>query len=128
MKTHTLIGYRLLNKAAEELGSESLLDVAKEIAYTHHEKWDGTGYPQGLKGDEIPIVGRIMAIADVYDALISRRPYKKPFTHEAACDIIVAGDGTAFDPNIIKIFSEIHPLFRQVAQQNAGNNPLLASA
>jgi putative two-component system response regulator len=127
MKTHTLIGYRLLNKAAEELGSESLLDVAKEIAYTHHEKWDGTGYPQGLKGEEIPIVGRIMAIADVYDALISHRPYKKPFSHETACDIIMAGDGGAFDPAVIKIFNQINPLFRSVAEQNAGADSLLAS-
>ncbi|MDR1397671.1 MAG: response regulator [Desulfarculales bacterium] len=122
MKTHTLIGYRLLNKAAEELGSESLLDVAKIIAYTHHEKWDGTGYPQGLKGEEIPIVGRIMSIADVYDALINRRPYKEPFSHQAAREIIMAGDGTAFDPQVIRIFDDIHPLFQEIAEHNMDND------
>ena len=119
MKTHTLIGYRLLDQAAAELNTESLLDVAKVIAYTHHEKWDGTGYPQGLQGEEIPIVGRIMAIADVYDALISRRPYKEPMSHEVACKIIMEGKGTNFDPQVIEVFESIHHLFKAVAEKNA---------
>ncbi len=119
MKTHTLIGYRLLEQAAAELNTESLLDVAKVIAYTHHEKWDGSGYPQGLKGMDIPIVGRIMAIADVYDALISHRPYKEPMTHEQARQVILAGQGTHFDPTLVAVFDSIHHLFQEVADAEA---------
>lgn len=119
MKTHTLIGYRLLNKAAEELNTESLLDVAQVIAYTHHEKWDGTGYPQGLKERDIPIVGRIMAIADVYDALVSRRPYKEPMQPEKAYKIIMEGKGTHFDPDLVDVFDRINHLFKEVAEAEA---------
>jgi putative two-component system response regulator len=119
MKTHTMIGYRLLEKAAAEITGESLLDVAKVIAYTHHEKWDGTGYPQRLKGAEIPIVGRLLALADVYDALISRRPYKAPMPHAKARQIILEGNGLSFDPAVITIFDSISSQFKEVADAEA---------
>jgi putative two-component system response regulator len=80
---------------------------AKRFAGCHHEKWDGTGYPKGLKGEEIPLEGRIMAIADVYDALISARPYKNPFPHEQAVEIIKKDSGTHFDPKIVEIFLNV---------------------
>ena len=100
----------------------SFLNFAREIAYTHQEKWDGSGYPQGLKGEEIPISGRIMAIADVYDALISRRVYKDPFTHSKAVDIITEGKGQHFDPDMVDAFLEIHEEFRQVAIEYADHD------
>ena len=90
-------------------GRESeLLNHAKIFALTHHEKWDGTGYPNGLHGDDIPLQGRIMAIADVYDALTSDRPYKKAFTHEDAVKIMIDGKGTQFDPVLIDLFVRIN--------------------
>ncbi|MGE4319427.1 MAG: response regulator [Deferribacterales bacterium] len=119
MKRHTIYGYNALRKAEIRLGKNSFINVAMKIAYTHHERWDGSGYPQGLKGDSIPLSGRLMAIADVYDALISKRVYKDPFSHEKACDIIINGDGRTmpshFDPDILEAFSEIEPLFRNIA-------------
>lgn len=104
MKLHTVYGKNALEIAEKELGSNSFLSLAKEIAFTHHEKWDGSGYPLGLKESEIPISGRLMALADVYDALISSRPYKKAFSHEEAKDIIVKGSGSHFDPDVVKAF------------------------
>jgi putative two-component system response regulator len=105
MKKHTIFGEQIIAKI-ETLARESdFLDYAKIFASSHHEKWDGTGYPRGLKGEAIPLLGRIMAIADVYDALTSVRPYKKAFPHEEAARIIVEGGGTQFDPALIGIFS-----------------------
>ena len=115
MKRHTLYGMNALLKAEEEMRGESFLQYAREIAYTHHEKWDGSGYPQGLIGEDIPLSGRIMALADVYDALISRRVYKKPFTHSKAVTLISEGRGSQFDPHIVDCFMEIHEEFRQIA-------------
>ena len=91
----------------------AFLDYAKIFAASHHEKWNGTGYPRGLKGNEIPLIGRIMAIADVYDALISERPYKKAFTHEEAVHIIIEGSGTQFDPALVEVFIRIADQFRK---------------
>jgi len=85
---------------------------------THHEKWDGSGYPHGLKGREIPLQGRMMAIADVYDALISSRPYKEAFTHEEAVRIITEGKGTQFDPALVEIFLAINDKFKATATRN----------
>jgi len=96
MKKHTTFGRDAICAASDKLGSNSFLRYAKEIAYTHQEKWDGSGYPQGLKNGNIPISGRLMALADVYDALISRRVYKAPFTHSKAVEIIREGKGNAF--------------------------------
>jgi putative two-component system response regulator len=104
MKSHTLIGANIL----EGDGSE-LLTLAREIALTHHEKWDGSGYPNGLKGEAIPISGRMVAIADVFDALTSERPYKKAWSVEAALDYIRKNRGTHFDPNIVDLFLRLLP-------------------
>lgn len=119
MKQHTTIGYRSLKHAQEAAGLEddasSFLHYASEIALTHHEKWDGSGYPQGLKAGEIPVSGRIMAIADVYDALTSARCYKPPFSHEQAVAIISEGKGTHFDPEFVDAFLEINDSFHEIA-------------
>ncbi|MDR2701983.1 MAG: response regulator [Spirochaetaceae bacterium] len=112
MKKHASFGERIIEKI-ETLAKESdFLDYAKIFAASHHEKWDGSGYPRGLKGNEIPLLGRIMAIADVYDALTSVRPYKKAFTHEEAVRIITKGNGTQFDPALVDIFNRVADLFK----------------
>ena len=104
MKKHTYYGREALRIAEERLGSTSFLSIAQELIYSHHEKWDGSGYPEGLSGPAIPLSGRIMAVADVYDALRSERPYKKEFTHEKTREIIIEGKGTHFDPLIVDAF------------------------
>ena len=120
MKTHTVLGRNAIMAAEKTLGMNvDFLTIAKEIAYSHHEKWDGTGYPEGLSGDDIPISGRLMAIADVYDALISKRVYKEPMTHEQAVLIIVDGRGLHFDPDMVDAFMEIHDKFHEIALQYA---------
>lgn len=115
MKKHTNYGHDALRITEQKLGEDSFLRYAREIAYTHQEKWDGSGYPTGLKGDEIPISGRLMALADVYDALISKRVYKPPFPHEKAVEIIVEGKGNHFDPDIVDAFIELEQTFRNIA-------------
>jgi putative two-component system response regulator len=95
----------------------AFLQHALLIAGTHHEKWDGSGYPNGLKGKNIPLEGRLMAIADVYDALISNRPYKKPFTLEEAAKIIEDGSGNHFDPSLIDVFKKIKGEFETAARE-----------
>jgi putative two-component system response regulator len=100
-----------------KIPSYKILDVAKAIAYSHHERWDGTGYPLGLKGDEIPVSGRLMAIADVYDALISKRVYKDIIPHEVAVEIIREERGTHFDPDITDAFLELEQEFRRIAKE-----------
>jgi HD-GYP domain-containing protein (c-di-GMP phosphodiesterase class II) len=108
MKKHAIFGLRIIERIEADSGESELLNHAKIFASTHHEKWDGTGYPHGLRGHNIPLQGRIMAIADVYDALISDRPYKKAFSHEEAVKIIIDGKGTQFDPVLIDLFIKIH--------------------
>jgi putative two-component system response regulator len=115
MKKHTIYGEEALRITEQKLGGDSFLHYAKEIAYTHQEKWNGSGYPQGLKGDDIPICGRLMALADVYDALISKRVYKPPFPHEKAVEIIVEGKGTHFDPDVVDAFLKLEDTFRNIA-------------
>ena len=119
MKNHTLIGRDVIKAAEGKLGKGSFLKFAEEMAYTHQEKWDGSGYPQGLKGEEIPIRGRLMALADVYDALISKRPYKKPYSHSEAINTIQISSGTHFDPDIVDAFLEIKEEFRKIALTHA---------
>jgi putative two-component system response regulator len=105
MKTHTTLGRDAIVQAEQRLGvSVPFLQCAKEISYSHQEKWDGSGYPQGLSGDAIPLSARLMAVADVYDALICRRVYKAPMSHQQAVDIMAAGRGTHFDPDILDAF------------------------
>ena len=115
MKKHTVYGRDTLRSAANKLGGQSFLRFAMEIAYSHQEQWDGSGYPEGLKGEDIPLSGRLMALADVYDALISRRVYKPPFTHQRAVEIILEGKGRHFDPGMVDAFMEIQEDFRQIA-------------
>lgn len=118
MKRHTAYGRQALQSAEDRFGAgvnSSFLQYGKEMAYTHHEKWDGSGYPDGLQGEDIPLFGRIMAIADVYDALISKRVYKKPITHEEAVAIIVQQKGALFDPEVVEAFLEVQEEFRKIA-------------
>ena len=115
MKRHTQYGRDALRITERKLGKDTFLHYATEIAFTHQEKWDGSGYPRGLKGDEIPISGRLMALADVYDALISKRVYKPPFPHEKAVDIIQEGRDRHFDPDIVDAFVELESTFRNIA-------------
>ncbi|OAJ92023.1 HD-GYP domain-containing protein [Vibrio bivalvicida] len=117
MKRHPEIGAKALSMAEGQLGSNSFLQLAKEISLTHHEKWNGSGYPNGLKEEEIPISGRLMALADVYDALISERVYKKAFSHEKAKSIILEGNGNHFDPQIIEAFIAIEDEFVAIADK-----------
>jgi response regulator RpfG family c-di-GMP phosphodiesterase len=116
MKNHPAIGRDSLKDAESMLGENSFLRYAQEIAYTHHEKWDGSGYPEGLKGDEIPVSGRLMALSDVYDALISKRVYKPAFTHEKAKEIILKGRGTHFDSDVVKSFLNLEQDFIDIAK------------
>jgi len=122
MKEHANYGRKALLSSTKKLGSNSFLNSALEISYTHHEKWDGSGYPQGLKGDEIPLSGRLMAIADVYDALTCKRVYKKAFTHEKSVEIITEGKGKHFDPDLFECFLEIQDDFHEIAVQFAEND------
>lgn len=112
MKTHATIGAHLL------AGDDSeLLSMAREIARTHHEKWDGSGYPEGLAGEAIPMAGRIAAVADVFDALTSRRPYKEPWSVEAAVDLIRTSSGSHFDPDLVGIFLRELPRILAIREQ-----------
>jgi len=116
MKTHTTLGRDAIEHAENQLGIKvEFLRIAKEIAYYHQEKWDGSGYPTGISGDNIPISARLMAVADVYDALISKRVYKEGMSHEKAVSIIVEGKGSHFDADIVEAFLEIHDEFRTIA-------------
>ena len=118
MKRHTVIGRDALRTAEIRTGSESsFLGVAQEIAYAHHERWDGSGYPEGLSGEAIPLSARMMALADVYDALISTRVYKPAWSHEAAVQEILAGRGQHFDPYLVDCFLEASDEFRSIALQ-----------
>lgn len=104
MKTHAIEGEKIIDSIIAESGDETFLQFAKLFAGYHHERWDGLGYPYGLKGRDIPLQGRIMAVADVYDALISMRPYKIAYTHQEAVDAIRKSSGIQFDPELVKIF------------------------
>ena len=115
MKEHTNFGVRIIEKIKNSVTEDAFLEHARIFAATHHEKWDGTGYPLGLSGEAIPLQGRLMAIADVYDALISARPYKAPFTHQEAVEIILAGSGSHFDPALVDIFALVHEEFRSAS-------------
>ncbi|MDR1351455.1 MAG: two-component system response regulator [Zoogloeaceae bacterium] len=116
MKTHTNLGSDVIAGAEAQVGEVvGFLACAREIAYSHHEKWDGSGYPQGLSGDDIPISARLMALADVYDALISRRIYKPPMTHADARHIILQGRGQHFDSDIVDAFLQCEEEFITIA-------------
>ena len=125
MKTHTDLGSAAIANAERLLGeSSAFLRKAQEIVHTHHEKWDGTGYPRGLKGVEIPLSGRLMAIADVYDALVSKRVYKSALSHAEALDIIVSERGRHFDPELVDVFAGIAGTFESIHQRFADASSL----
>jgi adenylate cyclase len=115
MKQHTVYGRDTILAAERKLGNTSFLRVAREIVYTHHERWDGSGYPEGLKGDQIPVPGRLMALADSYDALTSKRVYKSQIPHEKAVEIIIEEKGSHFDPEVVDAFLEVEKNFRQIS-------------
>jgi len=117
MQTHTVIGGKCIEQIEQRLGKSNFLQQAREIALYHHERWDGSGYPMGLSGEEIPLSARIVAIADVYDALTNIRPYKEAFPHELAVSLIRAEAGKHFDPRIVEVFLQIDSQFAEIARQ-----------
>jgi putative two-component system response regulator len=117
MKEHTLIGAQTLDAALSQFPSVEFLRMARDIALTHHERWDGTGYPRKLRGEEIPLCGRIMAVADVYDALTSKRVYKSAYGHEVARSIIVDEAGKQFDPDVVEAFVQTEPVFMALREK-----------
>ncbi len=120
MKTHSRLGYLAIEKAEEETECPvDFLRIAKDIAHYHHEKWDGSGYPEGLAGDAIPLAARLMALADVFDALISQRVYKPPFSLEKSVAIILEGKGSHFDPDIVDAFQATLHDFAAIAARYA---------
>jgi len=118
MKTHAQRGDDILERAGGHMGERGrFLDIARQIALCHHEKWDGSGYPNGLAGAAIPLPARLMAVADVYDALLSRRPYKEPMTSAQAAAFIAEGSGRHFDPEVVETFQTLLPQFELVSQR-----------
>ena len=113
MKKHAMLGYQILAESQSEM-----LQVGAEIALSHHEKFDGSGYPHGLVGEEIPLFARIVAVADVYDALTSLRPYKRAMLHSESFEIIVGGSGNQFDPQIVEAFVRQESKFLEVLEQS----------
>lgn len=131
MKEHTTIGGATLDAAVESHPHARYLKMARDIAWTHHERFDGSGYPNGLKGEEIPLCGRIVSVADVYDALTVKRVYKRAFSHEKAKELLLAGAGTQFDPRVIEAFmrreAEIIEIKRQLNQDQESFSGSLVS-
>jgi len=126
MKTHTTLGRDAIVAAESDTTHDNpFFRYAKEITYSHQEKWDGSGYPEGLMGNNIPLSARLMAVADVYDALISERVYKAAFTHEQAVEIIREGRGSHFDPDMVDAFLVLSEEFRRIAQRFADGEPAL---
>jgi len=122
VKTHCIKGELIIDQIISKTRDDGFLQHAKKFAGSHHEKWDGSGYPRGLHKEEIPLEGRIMAIPDVYDALVSERPYKIPFSHDEAVDIISKDSGRHFDPKIINAFKKVAKDFRLKWEENIDSN------
>lgn len=117
MKTHAEKGGKILDEANQRLVGSTLIAMARDIALCHHEKWDGSGYPKGLQGEEIPLCARIMALADVYDALVTKRVYKDAIEHEDVLEIILESSGSHFDPVVVKAFAEISEEFAIIKER-----------
>ena len=117
IKRHTLLGGDAIKAIEYQIEGESFLQMGKEIAYNHHEKWDGSGYPKGLKNEDIPLAARIVALADVYDALTTERFYKRAFTHEKSRQIILDLKTTHFDPEIVDVFMQLEDEFNQIREE-----------
>jgi putative two-component system response regulator len=123
MRTHTTLGHDAIVRAEKTLGRVSpLLEIAKELTRSHQEKWDGKGYPQGLSENQIPLSARIVAVADVYDALISNKVYKDGIGHDAALTVIFGERGAHFDPDVVDVFMEVHPEFVEIATRYADSD------
>jgi putative two-component system response regulator len=117
IKTHTSIGAQTLDLALQRFPEARFLRMARDIAISHHERWDGSGYPYGLQREDIPLCGRLVSVADVYDALTSKRVYKDAWSHEAACQMIEDGVETQFDPRVVKAFRRVAPRFREIRRR-----------
>jgi HD-GYP domain-containing protein (c-di-GMP phosphodiesterase class II) len=126
MKRHSAEGAKRIKKILEDIEDNDFVTVATNIAYYHHEKWDGTGYPQKLAGERIPLSGRIVAIADTYDALRSIRPYKLPFSHEETSNWIKNASGTDFDPDLVNVYKKVEHKLEEIF--NSQYDPKLAEA
>jgi len=119
IKTHTTIGSHIIDSISETLpDNDQYLKYAKDICHYHHERWDGNGYPSGLGGDSIPLAARIISVVDVYDALVSPRCYKEPYTHEVSLGIITEGRGTQFDPNIVDMIPDVSAAFQRIEESH----------
>jgi putative two-component system response regulator len=119
MKKHTTYGEDVIDKLVDMAGEQlAYLQCAKEIVGSHHEKYDGSGYPRGLAGEDIPLAGRVMAVADVYDALTTARPYKRALSHEKTREIMKEGRGSHFDPVVFDTFLGIEQEFNKIAEMN----------
>jgi putative two-component system response regulator len=118
MRTHPTLGREVILKAEQQVGvrDDAILAMAKDIVYTHHERWDGSGYPRGLSGAAIPIEGRVLAIVDVYDALTTRSLYKTPMSHEDAVKFITKNRGTHFDPDVVDAFTSVAADFERTSR------------
>ncbi len=125
MKKHTIYGAATLEEVYEKFGSNDFIKMGIDIAKYHHERWDGTGYPEKLSGENIPLCARIMAIADVYDALSSKRTYKEAFPHKKCVEIIVEGRGTQFDPSMVDAFINVQDEFALISQLYSDIKPTL---
>ncbi len=126
MKTHTLVGGDTLKAANEEATGNSFLEMGCEIAYFHHEKWNGRGYPFGIEGESIPLAARIVALGDAYDALTTKRPYKEAFSHDVSRDIIVKDAGEHFDPDVVEAFLEREEKFIRIKKSFQDAEPVEA--
>ena len=120
IKTHASFGEQIILRLKEKAKDSDFLEYARIFAVSHHEKWDGSGYPNGLKGEDIPLLGRMMAIGDVYDALVEKRPYKDALPHEKAVEIILEGRDRHFDPLLTDVFEKIHHEFEQISMEIKG--------
>ncbi len=124
MKTHTTLGKQALENIIKETGGTRWLYLARDMAYCHHERWDGSGYPNGLKGEEIPLFARILTVADVYDALTSDRAYKKAYSHQKAMSIIIGNRGSMFDPDLVDLFVNVNEQFEEVLHRKCKSEAL----
>jgi len=117
IKRHTLLGGDAIRAIETQIEGKSFLKMGRQIAYNHHEKWDGSGYPAGLKGEDIPLSARIVALADVYDALTTERFYKRAYTHDKSRQIIISLKGSHFDPRIVAVFEQLEDEFNRIREE-----------